>query len=122
MSDILQKICDDTRRHVDGREVLRGGVGRTCWLEYGPHTRCPGRVRRPTFPELYDRPKVMFGMFTGVQILDITVTKRVTGQGIGLFSYRPCAFHDVENPMGESSILQFATWTSDTPLSLCDLS
>ncbi len=46
-----------TRRYVDSGEVLRGGIGRTQWLEYGPHTRCPSRVRRPTFPELYARPE-----------------------------------------------------------------
>jgi hypothetical protein len=59
-----------TRLHVNSREVLRGGIGRTCWLEYGPHTRCPSRVRRPTFPELYDRTKIMFGTFTGVAVDD----------------------------------------------------
>lgn len=57
-----------TRRYLDSREVLRGGIGQVQWLEYGPHTRCPSRVSRPTFPELYDRPKIMFGAFTGVAV------------------------------------------------------
>jgi len=59
-----------TRPYLDSREVLRGGIGRIKWLEYGPHTRVPARVRRPTFPELYDRPKVVFGSFIGVAVDD----------------------------------------------------
>jgi hypothetical protein len=57
-----------TRPLIGSREVLKGGIGRIRWLEYGPHTRCPDRVRRPTFPELYEHNKVMFGAFTGVAV------------------------------------------------------
>jgi hypothetical protein len=59
-----------TRRFVSSREVLHGGIGRTQWLEYGEHTRCPSRVSRPTFSRLYDRCKIMFGTFTGVAVDD----------------------------------------------------
>jgi len=59
-----------TRRFADSRQILRGGLGRTAWLEYGPHTRVPQRVRRPTFPELYENPKIMFGAFVGVAVDD----------------------------------------------------
>lgn len=61
-----------TRMYIGSRGVLRGGVGRAQWLEYGAHTRCPSRVSRPTFPQLYDRDKVMFGAFTGVAVDDGT--------------------------------------------------
>lgn len=57
-----------TRPTIGSREVLRGGIGRVRWLEFGSHTRCPARVRAPTFPELYDRTKLMFGTFTGVAV------------------------------------------------------
>jgi type I restriction enzyme M protein len=71
-ADLVSPSADavHTRRYVDSREVLRGGVGQILWLEYGPHTRCPSRVRRPTFPALYDRTKIMFGTFTGVAVDD----------------------------------------------------
>lgn len=70
--DLVSEVRDDvhTRIYVSSRGVLRGGVGRTQWLEYGEHTRCPSRVSRPTFPELYDRSKIMFGTFTGVAVDD----------------------------------------------------
>ena len=59
-----------TRMYVSSRGVLRGGVGHTRWLEYGAHTRCPSRISRPTFPELYERSKVIFGKFTGIAVDD----------------------------------------------------
>jgi len=61
-----------TRPYLDSRQVLRGGVGAIQWLEYGPHTRVPARIRRPTFPELFEVPKVMFGSFVGVAVDDGT--------------------------------------------------
>ena len=68
--DLLADFTDaiHTRPSVGSREVLPGGIGRTRWLEYGDHTRCPARVRRPTFPQLYDRNKIMFGAFTGAAV------------------------------------------------------
>lgn len=68
VSDIKDAI--HTRPTIGSREVSHGGIGRVRWLEYGRHTRCPARVRRPTFPELYDRTKIMFGTFTGVAVDD----------------------------------------------------
>ncbi len=68
--DLVAETRDSihTRPYIGSREVLRGGIGRRRWLEYGEHTRCPARTSRPTFPELYDRPKIMFGTFTGVAV------------------------------------------------------
>lgn len=59
-----------TRPYLDSRQVLRGGLGSIGWLEYGSHTRVPSRVRRATFPELYEVHKVMFGSFIGVAVDD----------------------------------------------------
>lgn len=59
-----------TRLTISPREVLKGGIGHVQWLEHGEHTRCPARVRRPTFPELYNRAKIMFGMFVGIAVDD----------------------------------------------------
>jgi type I restriction enzyme M protein len=58
------------RPYLEPRELYRGGIGRLRWIEFGEHTRCPSRVSRPTFPELYDRPKILFGTFTGVAVDD----------------------------------------------------
>jgi type I restriction enzyme M protein len=68
--DLISDTPDDlhTRPYLDSREVLRGGIGHIRWLEYGVHTRCPARVRRATFPELFQQPKIVFGAFTGVGV------------------------------------------------------
>jgi type I restriction enzyme M protein len=73
--DLVADHPDDihTQPYLDSREVKRGGVGRIQWLEYGEHTRCPSRVSRPTFPELFRSPKVMFGGFTGIAVDDGSV-------------------------------------------------
>ncbi|HET9229385.1 MAG TPA: Eco57I restriction-modification methylase domain-containing protein, partial [Thermoanaerobaculia bacterium] len=65
-----KKDAIHNKPYLDSREVLRGGIGHIRWLEYGENTRCPSRVRRPTFPELYEHPKVVFGTFTGVAVDD----------------------------------------------------
>ena len=47
-------------------------AARIHYLEYGT-TRVPGQIRRPTFPELYDRDKVMAGEFGGALYDDGTL-------------------------------------------------
>jgi type I restriction enzyme M protein len=68
--DLVAEHPDEihTRPYLDPREVKRGGIGHLQWLEYGEHTRCPSRVSRPTFPELFLVPKLMFGTFTGIAV------------------------------------------------------
>jgi hypothetical protein len=70
--ELVADTHDDihTRKYLSSRDVLRGGVGHIQWLEYGAHTRCPARVSRPTFPELYAHTKIMFGTFTGIAVDD----------------------------------------------------
>ena len=41
------------------------GIKSVRYLEYGESTRVPGQVRRPTFPELYEHPKLMVAEFGG---------------------------------------------------------
>lgn len=63
-----QRDSIHNKPYVDSREVLRGGIGHIRWLEYGENTRCPARVRRKTFSELYTKNKLMFGAFVGVAV------------------------------------------------------
>ncbi len=56
--DDLVRECRDhlhQRPFIGSREVRRGSFGPRRWIEYGDTGRCPSRVDRPTFPELYDR-------------------------------------------------------------------
>lgn len=47
------------------KDVDAFGFNNIRYLEYGPNSRVPSQVSRPTFPELYDRPKMMVGEFGG---------------------------------------------------------
>lgn len=51
---------------VSGRDLGNYGVINVQFLEYGEGTRVPSLIRRPTFPELYDRPKLMMARFGGI--------------------------------------------------------
>jgi type I restriction enzyme M protein len=70
--DLVAETADElhSRPYLDPRELLLGGIGRVRWLEYGAGARCPSLVSRPTFPELYQGPKIMFGTFTGIAVDD----------------------------------------------------
>ncbi len=94
LADSKDKI--HTRPTIGSREVLRGGIGRVRWLEYGEHTRCPARVRRPTFSQLYDRKKIMFGAFTGVAIDEGTFGDWLVVPHTVRIAVRWCEFNEVE--------------------------
>jgi hypothetical protein len=47
------------------KDVDYFGLRNVKYLEYGENTRVPAQVSRPTFPELYDRPKLMVAEFGG---------------------------------------------------------
>jgi hypothetical protein len=51
---------------VSGKNLGNYGVIDVQFLEYGNGSRVPSHIRRPTFPELYDRPKLMIARFGGI--------------------------------------------------------
>ncbi len=70
---VKENVVSDARdtRHprpfIDSGDdlALHGGFESYHWLEYGDHGRIPRFAYRPTFPELYDREKLIVGGFTG---------------------------------------------------------
>jgi len=46
------------KRYVEAKDIDRYGIGRIRWLEWNT-SRVPRLIRRPTFPELYEKPKIM---------------------------------------------------------------
>lgn len=67
LEDLLsdQQSSIHTAPFVGSKDIDAFGVKRLRYLEYGPTTRVPSGVSRPTFPELYDRPKLMVAEFGG---------------------------------------------------------
>ena len=53
-----------SRAYVEGKDIQSYAIKQLKYLEWGTK-RVPGQLRRQTFPELYDRPKIMRGLITG---------------------------------------------------------
>jgi hypothetical protein len=47
------------RKYIEAKDIERYRVKRVRYLEYNTD-RCPDKLRRPTFRELYEKPKLMF--------------------------------------------------------------
>ena len=64
--DLISPVRDDLHPvpYVEGKMIAKWQVKQTKFLEWGTE-RVPYKVRRPTFPELYKPPKILFGSITG---------------------------------------------------------
>jgi hypothetical protein len=67
IDDLVVMHCDELHPvpFAGSKEIDCFGIKSIRYLEYGENTRVPSKVRRPTFPELYDRPKLMVAEFGG---------------------------------------------------------
>jgi len=61
--DLISPVRDEQHpvAYVEGRDLASYAVKSVRYLEYGPGLRAPECVDRPTFPELYDRSKLLRG-------------------------------------------------------------
>ena len=59
-ADLIRNQKDEIhcKEYIEGKDIEKYRIKRIRYLEYGTK-RCPGEVSRPTFPELYDRPKIL---------------------------------------------------------------
>lgn len=67
LDDLIGQTPDQAHRvpYVGSKDIADHGLVDLAYLEYGPGTRVPAQISRPTFPELYDRPKLMAAEFGG---------------------------------------------------------
>jgi hypothetical protein len=70
-SDLLaaNKTAKNSRQFVEGKNLSRYTIKKHAWLEWGTE-RCPNRLVRPTFPEMYEPQKILLGRQTKVAALD----------------------------------------------------
>ncbi len=64
--DLISKTPTEihSRTYIEGKDIDSYILKRKKFLEWGT-PRVPAQLSRPTFPELYDRPKIMRGRVTG---------------------------------------------------------
>ena len=67
--DLITDTCDSihSRKYIEAKDIERYLVKRTRYLEYNT-SRCPGKLRRPTFRELYECKKLMFNRLGSLQV------------------------------------------------------
>ena len=67
MDDLISAMPDKTHPAAfsGSKDVDYFGIKNVRYLEYGKTTRVPGQLSRPTFPELYEHPKLMVAEFGG---------------------------------------------------------
>jgi hypothetical protein len=56
------------REFIESKDIERYRIKRVRYLEYDTK-RCPGKLRRPTFRELYDCPKLMINRLGSLQVI-----------------------------------------------------
>jgi len=63
--DLISDVRDDVHpvAYLEGKMIGRWQIKQVKFLEWGTK-RVPNKVRRPTFPELYKPPKILFGRIT----------------------------------------------------------
>ena len=64
--DLVSETKDATHPvpYVEGKNIGHYRIDKVLYLEWGTD-RVPKKLVRPTFPELYDRPKILCGIMTG---------------------------------------------------------
>ncbi|MDR0703838.1 MAG: N-6 DNA methylase [Planctomycetaceae bacterium] len=67
--DLISNIYDKIhcRKYIDAKDIERYSVKKIRYLEYNTE-RCPNKLSRPTFRELYEQPKLMFNRLGNLQV------------------------------------------------------
>jgi len=89
VSDIKDK--QHPKPYVEGKDIIRWGIQRVRYLEYGTK-RAPGMFRRPTFIELHESPERLLAL-------------RMCGN-------TPAVAYDSSNLFSNHTVILFVPWTS----------
>lgn len=92
----------NSRKYIEAKDIENWVIKRVRYLEWNTD-RCPAKIRRKTFPELYNRPKLMVGSLTGGIYDDDYL---LTHHGIVIF-VRFCDLKGVNNKSIQMSVKKF---------------
>ncbi len=107
--DLISNVIDNVprREYIEAKDVEKYKVKRVRYLEYGTE-RSPAKLTRPTFPELYEHPKLMFNVLGELQ-----GTMDVKGNLVHNHSLIACVLWNdlkgVENNSISGSIKKYST-------------
>jgi hypothetical protein len=68
--DLIRETWDEIHceKYIEAKDIERYRVKKIRYLEYGTE-RCPSQLRRPTFRELYEKPKLMFNRLGNLAVV-----------------------------------------------------
>lgn len=66
--DLISLVKDEihSRKYIEAKDIIPYGIKRYRFIEWDTH-RCPGELRRPTFRELYEVPKLLINRLGKLQ-------------------------------------------------------
>ena len=110
-ADLISEMEDNVhwKKFIEAKDIEKYSINRIRYLEYGTK-RCPSKVRRQTFPELYSTKKLLFNRLGSLQVV---VDKK------GNYATSDAMFvailwedlHGVENKSITASIKKFSHYT-----------
>ena len=107
--DLISIVKDDVhcKKYVEAKDIERYNIKRVRFLEYYTN-RCPQKLSRPTFPELYECEKIIMNCLGG---LNSTIGTKYTHNHSLYCSVLWKDLHKVENKSITSSIRKYSTMT-----------
>ena len=108
--DDLISISNDSihsKEYVEAKDIAKYEIRRIRFLEFGTN-RCPNKLSRPTFPELYECPKIVMNCLGG---LNSTIGSKLAHNHSLYCAVLWNDLHHVDNKSITSSIKKFCTLT-----------
>lgn len=111
--DLISETFDKIhcRKYIEAKDIKRYCVLNTRFLEYNT-ARVPEKLRRPTFRELYEQPKLMFNRLGNLQVyLDEDINFLHSDSMFSAVLWRD--LKSVENKSISSSVKRYSRYTRE---------
>ncbi|MFA6832118.1 MAG: N-6 DNA methylase, partial [Bacteroidaceae bacterium] len=110
-TDLISDIKDEihSRAYIEAKDIDRYKIKRVRFLEYDTE-RCPNKLRRPTFRELYNCDKLIFNRLGEIQVA-IDNKEHYLQSDSSFLAIRWQELYNVNNKSITSSILKFSRMT-----------
>lgn len=106
--ELISETMDSVhcKKYIEAKNIGRYLINKIRFLEYGT-TRCPSKIRRPTFEELYNRPKILTNKIG--EICAVIDFENIMCDQTNRICILWKDLHGVENKSISSSIKKFST-------------
>ena len=110
-ADLISEMEDNVhwKKFIEAKDIEKYSINRIRYLEYGTK-RCPSKVRRQTFPELYSTKKLLFNRLGSLQVV-VDKKGNYTTSDAMFVAILWEDLHGVENKSITASIKKFSHYT-----------